>query len=95
MCEEVGLEGIGDGDLQFLDALVSAVAAAAVHLRKGCDRELGFNGGVSVVPLASTGDPSQIGVNSKVQSCGGGINSMLAHTLLVDRSQCREPLYFP
>ena len=37
MCEEVGLEGVGDGDLEFLDAFVRSTTFAAVCGSEGGD----------------------------------------------------------
>ena len=41
--EEVGLEGGGDGRLEFLDAFVGAGAAAAVGGGEGGDVDVGVN----------------------------------------------------
>ena len=70
MCEKVGLECIGDGDLEFLDALVRAITATAVHLCKGCNGKLSLDGRVGGVPLASAGARSQIDFSWKESKQG-------------------------
>lgn len=54
MCEQVALEGLRDGGLEFLRALVGARGAAAVGLGEGGDVDFCFDRGVVVVSLASS-----------------------------------------
>lgn len=72
MREEMGLEGGGDGGLEFLDTLVCAAPAITVDLAEGGDVELGFDVGVGGVTLASSG----VGV-----IMGGGSEGILRRTV--------------
>lgn len=55
MCEKVALKGMGNCGLKFLYTLVKSTSFPAIHLCKGSDVQFGFDNGIVVVSLTSTG----------------------------------------